>query len=129
MGLDPNYFDTYLRIGQLESQQQNWEAALEAYDRAAELRPKDVRAHSARGYVLAQLGRIDEAIEANLQALALAPNDISTLQNLALLYQQKGDYEQALLYAQRARALVSEGAQAQALDALIQQLEQAQSGG
>ncbi|NOX63639.1 MAG: tetratricopeptide repeat protein [Chloroflexi bacterium] len=123
--LDPNYFDTYLRIGQLESQQQNWEAALAAYDRAAELRPRDVRAHSARGYVLAQLGRIDEAIAANEQALTLAPNDISTLQNLALLHQQKGEFERALAYARRARELVSEGAQAQGLDALIQQLEQA----
>ncbi|NOZ50185.1 MAG: tetratricopeptide repeat protein [Chloroflexi bacterium] len=121
--LDPSYNDTYLRLAQLESRQQNWQAALDAYTRAAQLAPKDVRGYSGRGYVLAQLGRTDEAIAANLDVLAIAPTNVSALQNLAILYQQQGQLQQALDYAQQAKARLPEANQA-GVDALIQQIQQ-----
>lgn len=121
--LDPGYNDTYLRLAQLESQQQNWDAALEAYTRAAELAPKDVRGYSGRGYALAQLGRIDEAIAANLDVLAIDANNVSALQNLAILYQRQGDLEQALAYALRAQEQLPE-ANRGGINALIQQIQQ-----
>ena len=119
--LDPRYFDTYLRLGQLEGDLKNWEASLAAYTRAAELAPRDARAHSGRGFALAQLGRITEAITANQDTLAVTPNDVSSLRNLAILYRQKGDLQQALDYAMQARAASSAETQA-SLDAFIQDI-------
>ncbi|NOZ71832.1 MAG: tetratricopeptide repeat protein, partial [Chloroflexi bacterium] len=121
--LDPGYADTYLRLAQLESSQKNWEAALEDYTRATELSPKDVRGYSGRGFALAQLGRTDEAIAANLDVLAIAPNNVSALQNLAILYQQQGELQKALSYAQQAKSLLPEQNQA-GIDGLIQQIQQ-----
>ncbi|HEY52072.1 MAG TPA: tetratricopeptide repeat protein [Caldilineae bacterium] len=125
--LDPDYADTYLRLGQIEVQQQNWLAALDAFDRAAALRPNDPSIQSQRGQILGQLGRWDEAIDANLAVLALRPNDPSALQNLAILYRQLGQYQLALEYARQARSLLPEDQRA-ALDAFIQQVQQALSG-
>ena len=125
--LDPNYADTYLRLGQIETQQKNWLAALDAFDRASELRPNDPSIHSQRGQILGQLGRLDEAIEENLVVLALVPNDPSALQNLAVLHQRLGQYQTALDYAYQARSLLPEDQQA-ALNAFIQQLQQELSG-
>ena len=119
--LDPRYFDTYLRLGQLEGDLKNWEASLAAYTRAAELAPRDARAHSGRGFALAQLGRITEAITANQDTLAVTPNDVSSLRNLAILYRQKGDLQQALDYAMQARAASPAETQA-SLDAFIQDI-------
>lgn len=125
--LDPNFYDTYLRLANMEVQEENWLAALDAYTRAAELRPQDPSAQSGRGYVLAQLGRLDEAVEANLKVLELRPNDLSALQNLVLLYQQMGEYQQALDTAYQVRDLLPAEQQA-SLDALIAQLLQEMEG-
>ena len=120
--LDPRYFDTYLRLAQLELEQENWQAAYQAYQRAAELNPRDPRSYSGMAYALAKMGRLDEAIAMNRRVLALHPNDLSALQNLALLYQEQGDYAQALSYARQALAIAPES-QKPALQALIAQLE------
>ncbi|MCS7039856.1 MAG: tetratricopeptide repeat protein [Caldilineales bacterium] len=120
--LDPNFADTYLRRAQLESQLGNWAAALADYEEATRLAPNDIRGHSGRAYALAQLGRVDEAIAANQAILQLNPDEFSTLQNLALLYDMQGDKVQALMYARRART-VAPPAQQPLLDELIRRLE------
>lgn len=125
--LDSGFVETYLRMAQMESQRQNWEAALADYEQGVKLAPKDLRALSGRAYALAKLGRLDEAIAANLEVLALAPTDVPTLQNVALLHQQLGQYQQALAFAQQARSVATADQQA-ALDALIQQIEQQATG-
>ncbi len=125
--LDPDFADTYLRLGQIEVQQQNWLAALDAFTHAAELRPNDPNLHSQRGHILGQLGRLDEAIDANLTVLAIIPNEPSALQNLAVLHQQIGQYQLALDYAYQARSLLPEDRQ-EALNTFIQQLQQELSG-
>ena len=123
--LDPGYADTYLRLAQLELEEENWEAAYEAYRKAAELNPKDPRGYSGMAYALAKMGRTEEAIEANQKVLQLRPQDLSALQNLALLYRELGDEEEALRYARRALEAAPES-QKPAIQALITQLEQAQ---
>ena len=125
--LDPDFADTYLRLGQIEVQQQNWLAALDAFTHAAELRPNDPNLHSQRGHILGQLGRLDEAIDANLTVLAIIPNEPSALQNLAVLHQQIGQYQIALDYANQARSLLPEDRQEE-LNAFILQLQQELSG-
>ncbi len=123
--LDPGYYDTYLRLAQLELNEENWKAAYNAYKKAAELKPKDPRGYSGMAYALAKMGRIEEAIAANQQVLQLRPGDLSALQNLALLYRQLGDYDKALQYARKALKAAPE-AQKPSIQALINQIEQAQ---
>ncbi|RUA15932.1 MAG: hypothetical protein DSY55_05210 [Clostridia bacterium] len=125
LALDPQFADTYLRLAQLDLQQEDWEAAYEAYTKLTELKPRDPRGYSGQGYALAKMGRTQEAIAANLKVLQLSPNDLNSLQNLALLYQESGKYDDALIYAKRALQAAPE-AKRPGLEALIKQLEQAQ---
>jgi len=125
--LDPGYADTYLRLAQLELDQENWQDAYDAYMMAAELKPKDPRGYSGMAYALAKMGRTEEAIEANKKVLELRPQDLSALQNLALLYRKLGSYEEALRYARLALEAAPES-QKPAIQSLINQLEQAQGG-
>ncbi|MCO6451601.1 MAG: tetratricopeptide repeat protein [Caldilineales bacterium] len=120
--LDANYSDTYLRLAQLETQQEDWEAALTNYQMASELAPNDIRPFSGMGFVLSRLGRTEQAIDANLAALAISPTDLSTLQNLAVLYQQAGDLQESLRYAQQAQQIAPDAQKAN-LDAFIQQIQ------
>lgn len=126
--LDPLFADTYLRRAQLALQSQDWQAAIADYEQASKLSPTDVRALSGRAYALAQLGRTDEAIAANLGLLGINPDDISSMQNLAVLYQKKGQFQDALAYARQARDAAPE-AQRPTYDALVQQLERQLNGG
>ena len=61
------------------------QAAREALERAAELRPGDARIHNALGVALRRLGRLEEARAAYLQALDLDPNLASAHRNLGIL--------------------------------------------
>ncbi len=123
--LDPGYADTYLRLAQLELDNENWQAAYDAYHKATELKPKDPRGYSGMAYALAKLGRTEDAIAANQKVLALRPNDVGALQNLALLYKTLGDYDNALHYARQALEVAPES-QKPTVQALIDQLEKAQ---
>ena len=66
-----------VRKGQLQE-------ALNELKRAAELRPRDPRTHNMIGAVLTQLGRLEEADAAYLQALAVAPEFLPARKNRAV---------------------------------------------
>jgi tetratricopeptide (TPR) repeat protein len=70
------------------------------------------------------MDRIEEAIAANKQVLALRPQDVSALQNLALLYRELGEYDTALEYARQALK-VAPASQQPSIQALIHQIEKA----
>jgi len=123
--LDPRFFETYLRMGQLALQEENWQAAYDAYEQAVRLRPKDARGYSGMAYALAKMGRTEEAIAANQQVLKLRPDDLGALQNLALLNQRIGEYDRALIYARQALEVAPE-TQKSRIQALIDQIEKAQ---
>jgi cyclophilin family peptidyl-prolyl cis-trans isomerase len=76
-------------------------------------------------YALAQQGRLDEAIAENRIVSDLVPTDYGSHMNMAILYQQKGDYAQAISEAKLALALAPEEQKA-GLEGLLVQLEQAQ---
>ena len=69
------------------------------------------------------MGRLDEAVDAYLKLLDLRPNDLAVLQNLISLYQQMGQYRQALDIALQTQALLPPDQQAN-LDPVIEQLRQ-----
>jgi tetratricopeptide (TPR) repeat protein len=75
--------DLHLGMGGLEE-------ALRDYDAALRITRKLPHAWTGKAFALAELGRLEEAIEANRRVLDYAPDDLTTHRNLALLYEQAG---------------------------------------
>jgi tetratricopeptide (TPR) repeat protein len=124
--IDKEFGQTYLLLGDIylnkqdpATNEQNWLKAAEAYSLALKYDPNVLQAHSALGLIYSRLNRIDEAIAENLIVVNKSPNDASSLRNLALLYQQKGDLAQSLNYARRALAVATSDGDKQALQGYI----------
>ncbi len=79
--------------------------------------------HSALGVVYAKTGRLADAVHENQRVLALAPNNLASHSNLALLYRNLGKRQQALGHALQALK-VAPAQQRAALERLIARLRQ-----
>lgn len=120
----------YLSAGQTALSSGQWQAAEQAYQRALEIDPDSIAAHSGLSYVYAQQGKLQQAETENLIVLRAVPDDLATLKNLAIIYRQLGQYEDALEYAER--AMRSPGAKVgdkQQLEAFIEELRALRSSG
>jgi len=119
--LNPRFARTHMFIGEMHYRQQNLELALQSFSEAARLSPRNVEAKKNVGFLLALLGRKQEAIQVNLQALAQAPGDIQLLRRLAVLYFDIGDYNSGRAYARRAYE-ATPGAAGQDFDSFLNEL-------
>ncbi len=100
--LTPKSADPHMVLGDAYRARQDWPKAVDAYRTAVQTDPRSASAHSALALALAQTGQRDAAIQENLEVLKLAPTDISTLRNLALLYRDAGRLNDSLAYARKA---------------------------
>ena len=114
---------TLLAEGQKLLEEQKWAEAAEAYLRVLEVDPNAIQAHSALGYIYAQQGELEKAIQENLIVVQSAPQDYNSHKNLALLYNQMGRMDEALAEAALAKELAPED-QKPALESFISQLQQ-----
>ncbi|HVN87510.1 MAG TPA: O-antigen ligase family protein [Candidatus Binatia bacterium] len=102
LAIDDLYPTTnWIRAG-LYMSRGNYEAALADYNRALQFRPQILALWSGKALALTRLKRFDEAIIASRAALEIDPDDLISHRNLALLYQETGQLEQALEEAQAA---------------------------
>ncbi|MCZ7680336.1 MAG: tetratricopeptide repeat protein [Sandaracinaceae bacterium] len=83
-------------------------------ERAAELDPEDATARTSLGAALAELGRLDEAIDATREAVRLAPRDAAAHANLGLLLAARRDPNGARAHLRRALTLDPDDARARA---------------
>lgn len=83
----------------------NYAKALDAIERAQRPDHPDWRLVSARGAILDQLGRPDEAREMYRKALDLQPNEPSVLSNLGMSYVLTNDLASAETYLRKANGL------------------------
>ncbi len=120
--LDDRYAPTYLLLGDLHLDAEEWAEAIALYEKAVALAPSSVSALSRLAYAHAQAENWDEAIAANLAVLEQVPEDYITLRNLVYIYYAQQDTENALAYLDRALAVAPE-AEAGALKALREQLD------
>nr|WP_290667830.1 tetratricopeptide repeat protein [Ardenticatena sp.] len=127
LSLDNAFDQTYILLASYYAQQNEWEQAREAYQKATDLNPRNIEAWSGLGVAERRLGNIQGAIQANLKALEIRPNDYITHRNLAVLYQEIGDIQSALRHAQEALQRAPERDRP-ALQQLVNQL-QSQAGG
>jgi len=113
----------YLTQGQKYLEEEKWAEATETYSKGLELDSNSVQAHSALGYVYAQQGELERAVQENLIVVQLAPQDYNSHKNLALLYHQLRQLDEALAEAALAKELAPED-QKPALEDFIAQLQQ-----
>ncbi|MEB3340188.1 tetratricopeptide repeat protein [Okeania sp.] len=69
-----NLVEPYINLGDLFSQQQQWQAAIEHYNQAIQLNPNKGEIYHKLGEALLQLKRWDEAVIAYKKATELNPN-------------------------------------------------------
>jgi tetratricopeptide (TPR) repeat protein len=75
------------------------------FDRALRFRPKDGLVYMVYGDHVAKTGQTDKAVELLRHAAELEPFNATAIYNLGLMYFNKKDYDQSLLYAQKAYEL------------------------
>lgn len=106
--IDPYWANTYQMRSDLAVTLEEYELALADYEKLIELMPNDITGFSGKAYVLAQMGQVNEAINANIKVLESFPSDYNSHKNLAILYQQAGDLELSRYAAQNALMIATD---------------------
>jgi serine/threonine-protein kinase len=70
----PNHADSRMFLGTLYRDAGRWDEALEQYERAMQLEPRDVRAPTQAAFTLSRMRRDEEAIRAFNRAIELDPD-------------------------------------------------------
>lgn len=94
-----------LEIGKALLGAGDMEGATTSLERAVQLNPRDPHALSVLGAVLDQQTRHVEAREQYTQALALAPGDVTVMNNLAMSYSLQGKLPEAEATLRKAMSL------------------------
>lgn len=88
---------TRLALGRVYQNQNKLNLAIKNYKKAIKLEPKLYEAHFNLGYCYSRKGKIDKAIHYLEIYSRKYPNDVSVLNNLALLYERSGQTRKARL--------------------------------
>src|SRR5690606_5562506 len=99
--LDPTYNSIWLVIGNTELRLNEFDEALQHYERQAEMQPS-AELYVFIGLTLETLGRLEEAREAFEHALDLDSRHARAYANLARLQMNAGQLEEAVSFARRA---------------------------
>ncbi|MBX3413706.1 MAG: tetratricopeptide repeat protein [Pirellulales bacterium] len=92
----------HVGLGTGFAEQKRYEEALEQFEIAIEIAPRNAGAHFNRGHALSLLGRPEEAGNEFLLAKALGHAEHTCLFNLGVTYMDRGEYEVAIELAKEA---------------------------
>lgn len=92
--LDPTNADAHFGLAKMAEFLGRPREAESHYQQAIELRPEPIY-HDAIGSLVYDSGRYDEAEEAFLASLSLAPNNVYALRNLSAIYYAQGRMDEA----------------------------------
>jgi len=112
LGAQPTHPDALRFMGILYAMKRNWPAALVLIDQALELNPDNAFAHSNKGNILQELGRIEDAIESYDRAITLAPDNVEVYNNKGNALQALNQFADSLEWYDRAIALAPQYAMA-----------------
>ena len=101
--LYPQFSDVHINLASLFADNPNNQAYV--YDnlkKAIQYNPKSTQAHSSMGFLLAKMGKFDEAIGALNKALQIAPDNVPALERLGFAYREKGEMGKAFTYFAKA---------------------------
>jgi tetratricopeptide (TPR) repeat protein len=100
--VDPKHQEALLNLGILYERQGKLEEALRVYETARDAQPASadgvnaaVSAHTVRGRIAAQEGKLEEAVAEIREAVALQPKNPANHFNLALIYLQQNQLSEA----------------------------------
>ncbi|MDO5100293.1 MAG: tetratricopeptide repeat protein [Eubacteriales bacterium] len=95
--IEKGYQSGYYYLGEIEKKKGNYDAAIEQYDRYEEKAEPDILSLNSKGYCLAMKQDIAGALETYRQAaeLPLGEGSRDAYWNIAMLYEQQADFEQA----------------------------------
>jgi tetratricopeptide (TPR) repeat protein len=105
--LDPENDQYFFRLGVIYDKWGKKEEAIEAMKTSVRLNPENPSSLNYLGYTYADMGQnLDEAEKLILDAMHYQPNDGYITDSLGWVYYQKGEYERALYWLQKAVELV-----------------------
>lgn len=100
---NPNSLDVWLRLGALQGQLGQNDAALTSFERASNVDPHNSVAELNRALLLENMGRKNEAAAAYNKVLGIDPENAVALNNLAMMNaENRTNLDQAMSFAQRA---------------------------
>jgi serine/threonine-protein kinase len=95
----------YNDLAWLLSREKRWDEALEVLATGLRLRPQEAHLYLVRGNILKDMGRLDDAADAYVQAVRCRADYHLAHLNLGLLHAMRGQLEDAVPVLQRAAAL------------------------
>ncbi len=87
----------YYQEGRRQVENGDFDSALANFQKAIVLTPGFVRAYNEAGVILTINGQTERAKEMYLRSIQMAPNYPESYSNLALLYEEEGDFTNAAL--------------------------------
>ncbi|GFE68601.1 tetratricopeptide repeat protein [Chroococcus sp. FPU101] len=95
----------WFEVGRIYAAEQNWEEAIQSYDKAIELQPDNYNALNLRGIALRELGRLEEAIVSFDQAIEIQSNDSVAWNNKGIVLHKLGRFDESIQSYKHALAL------------------------
>lgn len=105
----PQDYDTWLNLCHVAGASQMGKEAIFYATQALSLKPLDVRSHINLGAGLLMMDRLDDAQISFETALALEPDNLGGLSNLAAVHEKRGDLKLALGLYERCLGLMANG--------------------
>ena len=86
--LNPRLPQAYGNLGVILQNQENWQQALDYFDKALSLEQREASFHVGRASCLFRLGQVEAALQSQLHALSITPDAADVHQNLGFLFLQ-----------------------------------------
>lgn len=108
LSIDDQRADAWLQLGETLFHMNRYGEAKDCYEKGLQLEPQSVSCEVGIGNVFLHLEQLDAAIVQYRKVEARLPDEFRVHANLALAYQEIGDFGQALRYGMRAVELSSD---------------------
>jgi len=95
----------YQSLGKIYQQRKDWLKAIDEFNKAIELNPRDVDSYFQLSQSYYSLGMMNEAAQAAQATLSLRPNHLRSLLFLALYFKSKKDIKESLVYLEKAQQM------------------------
>lgn len=100
LSLDAAYDQTYLLLADFYERNEEYEKAIDLLAQGVHQVRNNVQLYSFLGVAYARSGDLESAVDANLKVLEAHPSNNGAMRNLALLYRDLGDIDQAIQWAE-----------------------------